>query len=377
MGNSKHGWTKWGIGVVKLFDWLLYVLTFAVAVAMVLAYCAPYVHPAKIYWFAFLGLAAPFIYIANALLMLYWTVRWQKVALLSLAVFVLGLGHVGKYFRPQWSKQYEHPRQEGTLRILSYNVGGFWGNTTGKPENRMQEITTYITEEDPDIICFQEFETNFVNKRTEIDSLLEDWKYKSVFYTHKLNNNGGWGVAVYSKYPIVAKNHMTFPDSYNSVMWVDIAIRKDTIRVFNNHLQTTQINEQDREFLRSEPLLDTSRNDKAKGIARKLKRNFVKRAEQADSVSLRIHDGTPWVIVCGDFNDTPMSYTYRKMRGNFVDAFKEKGHGAVFTYRRLLGVLRIDYLFHSDDFETVGYRSEQPEWSDHNPVIVDVRLKHK
>ena len=68
-----------------------------------------------------------------------------------------------------------------------------------------------------------------------------------------------------------------------------------------------------------------------------------------------------------------MSYTYRKMRGDFVDAFKKKGHGAVFTYRRLLGVLRIDYLFHSDDF---GYRSEQPEWSDHNPVIVDVRLKH-
>lgn len=61
------------------------------------------------------------------------TVRWQKVALLSLAVFVLGLGHVGKYFRPQWSKQYEQPRQDGTLRILSYNVGGFWGNV---PESR-------------------------------------------------------------------------------------------------------------------------------------------------------------------------------------------------------------------------------------------------
>ena len=90
----------------------------------------------------------------------------------------------------------------------------------------------------------------------------------------------------------------------------------------------------------------------------------MKRAEQADSVALRIHDGTPRVIVCGDFNDTPMSYTYRRMRGDFVDAFKRKGQGMVFTYRRLMGVLRIDYLFHSDDFETVRYRSEQPEWSE-------------
>ena len=188
MVKSRQRWAKWGVGVVTLFDWLLYGITFVVAVAMVLAYFAPYVHPAKIYWFAFLGLAAPFIYIANALLMLYWTVRWQKVALLSLAVFVLGLGHVGKYFRPQWSKQYEQPRQDGTLRILSYNVGGFWGNVPGKPESRMHEIASYINEEKPDIICFQEFEANFVNKRTEIDSLLEDWKYKSVFYTHRLND---------------------------------------------------------------------------------------------------------------------------------------------------------------------------------------------
>ena len=357
-------------------DGVVFLISGALAVLLMLAYAAPRVDPHDSLWFAYLGLAAPFLYLANLVLMLYWTVRWQKVALLSLAVFVLGLGHVGKYFRPQWSKQYEQPRQDGTLRILSYNVGGFWGNVPGKPESRMHEIASYMNEEKPDIICFQEFEATFVNKRTEIDSLLEDWKYKSVFYTHRLNDEGGWGLAVYSKYPIVAKDHMTFPESHNSVMWVDIAIRKDTIRVFNNHLQTTQINEQDREFLRSEPLLDTSRNDKAKGIARKLKRNFIKRAEQVDSVSLLIHDGTPWVIVCGDFNDTPMSYTYRKMRGDFVDAFKKKGHGAVFTYRRLLGVLRIDYLFHSDDFETVGYRSEQPEWSDHNPVIVDVRLKH-
>lgn len=370
--KQRYGWMS---GLATAFDLLFYVLTFAVAVALILAYCAPYVNPNTVYWFAFFGLAAPFIYIANALLMLYWTVRWRSIAWLSLAVFVLGLGNVGKYFRPQWGKTYEQPREEGTIRILSYNVGGFWGNTVGKPESKMRAIAEYIRAEDPDVVCMQEYEVNYINRRAVLDSLLEPLKYKAVYFAQTIRDNGGWGIAVYSKYPIVGKDHMVFPESQNSAMWVDIAVRKDTIRVFNNHLQTTQIDENDRKFLRTEPLSDTLRNDKAKGIARKLKRNFMKRAEQADSVALRIHDGTPRVIVCGDFNDTPMSYTYRRMRGDFVDAFKRKGQGMVFTYRRLMGVLRIDYLFHSDDFETVSYRSEQPEWSDHNPVIVDVRLK--
>ena len=255
--------------------------------------------------------------------MLYWTVRWRSIAWLSLAVFVLGLGNVGKYFRPQWGKTYEQPREEGTIRILSYNVGGFWGNTVGKPESKMRAIAEYIRAEDPDVVCMQEYEVNYINRRPVLDSLLEPLKYKAVYFAQTIRDNGGWGIAVYSKYPIVGKDHMVFPESQNSAMWVDIAVRKDTIRVFNNHLQTTQIDENDRKFLRTEP----------------------------------------------------MSYTYRRMRGDFVDAFKRKGHGMVFTYRRLMGVLRIDYLFHSDDFETVSYRSEQPEWSDHNPVIVDVRLK--
>ncbi len=372
---------RWISGLVTVFDVVLYVLTCAVAVAMILAYYAPYVNPNTVYWFAFFGLAAPFIYIGNALLMLYWTVRWRSIAWLSLAIFVLGFGHVGKYFRPQLSKTYEQTskneqtREKGTIRILSYNVDGFWGNTIGEPESKMREIAEYIRGKDPDIVCMQDYEVNHINRRVVLDSLLESLKYQAIYFTKTGGDNVGWGVAVYSKYPIVNKDYIDFPESRNSAMWADIAVRKDTIRIFNNHLQTTEIDEGDREFLRTEPLFDTSRNDKAREIVRKLNRNFKKRAGQADSMALRIHDGTPRVIVCGDFNDTPMSYTYHRMRGDFVDAFKSKGRGVVFTYRRLMGVLRIDYLFHSKDFETVSYHSEQPEWSDHNPVVVDLRLK--
>ena len=165
---------------------------------------------------------------------------------------------------------------------------------------------------------------------------------------------------------------MVFPESQNSAMWVDIAVRKDTIRVFNNHLQTTQIDENDRKFLRTEPLSDTLRNDKAKGIARKLKRNFMKRAEQADSVALRIHDGTPRVIVCGDFNDTPMSYVYRTMARGLRDAFRECGSGYSHTFRGFYNTLRIDYVL-SGGFEPLSYEVLPVDYSDHHPVVVRLR----
>lgn len=159
-------------------------------------------------------------------------------------------------------------------------------------------------------------------------------------------------------------------------MWADVIVHRDTVRVYNNHMQSTQISEDDKQFLGAMAAVpDSARDDRAKGIVRKLVRNFRVRATQADSVAGFIHDGTPRVIVCGDFNDTPMSYTYRRLRGDLTDAFACKGRGMIYTYRGFLGVFRIDYLFHSDDFETVDYDSEQPLWSDHNPVIVDLKLR--
>lgn len=236
-------------------------------------------------------------------------------------------------------------------------------------------IANYIEETNPDVICFQEYEVNARN-RNILDSILGKWRYRAVSYVLGDGENYGWGLAVYSKYPIRKQNSMRYENSNNSSMWVDIAVRRDTVRVFNNHLQTTEVNEQDRTFISSgDVLLDSTRNEKAAGIARKLKRNFMIRANQVDSIKDVIHDGTPHVIVCGDFNDTPMSYTYREMKGGFVDAFRKKGRSMVGTYKDLFGVFRIDYIFHSDDFETISYEIMNHEWSDHNPVVADVKIK--
>ena len=358
-------------------DAVVLVLSFLVAAALMLSYLAPHVDPRRAAWFAFLGLAAPFLYVADVVLALYWTMRWRPVALLLLFAALLGLGHVSKFFRPELSRRYEQPRETGTLRVLSYNVEGFFGkDSLGKRENQMQRIVRFIAETDPDIFCLQEFEYNRVNTLDSLESALGEWKYRALFLDSTADRRHGRGLALFSKYRVIPRGGIRYPGSTNSSMWADVIVHRDTVRVYNNHMQSTQISEDDKQFLGAMAAVpDSARDDRAKGIVRKLVRNFRVRATQADSVAGFIHDGTPRVIVCGDFNDTPMSYTYRRLRGDLTDAFARKGRGMIYTYRGFLGVFRIDYLFHSDDFETVDYDSEQPMWSDHNPVIVDLKLR--
>ena len=56
-------------------DALVLVLSLLVAAALMLSYLAPHVDPHRAAWFAFLGLAAPFLYVADVVLALYWTMR--------------------------------------------------------------------------------------------------------------------------------------------------------------------------------------------------------------------------------------------------------------------------------------------------------------
>ena len=126
-------------------DGVVFLISVALAVLLMLAYAAPRVDPHDSLWFAYLGLAAPFLYLANLVLMLYWTVRWKWIAVGLAAVAVIGLGHVSKFFRPAFGKAYEQVRQPGSFRVLSYNVEGFFGrDSLGKRENQVAEIARFI-----------------------------------------------------------------------------------------------------------------------------------------------------------------------------------------------------------------------------------------
>ena len=155
----------------------------------------------------------------------------------------------------------------------------------------------------------------------------------------------------------------------------DLRLDRDTVRVFCNHLRSTHIKSSDSDYLMNYRFLtDTASHEKLHSILSRLRYNSISRSHQVDSLSQLIAATPHARIVCGDFNDTPLSYTYRLMSRGLQDAFREKGRGFSHTYRGFYNTFRIDYVLVSDDFEVLSYEVPSVEFSDHHPVFV--RLKY-
>ncbi|MDR1809492.1 MAG: endonuclease/exonuclease/phosphatase family protein, partial [Prevotella sp.] len=81
------------------------------------------------------------------------------------------------------------------------------------------------------------------------------------------------------------------------------------------------------------------------------------------------------MIICGDFNDTPFSYAYQTIRGNFVDSFKETGNGFGFTYHENAMLMRIDYIMHTKNIVSFNCEVGNVKYSDHYPIWSYLSLK--
>lgn len=351
-------------------------LTLVLAAALIMAYMARYIPPSSGWIFAFAGLGAPLLFVINIILCLYWIIRWRYWAILPAVVFLAGVGYLPLFFKPSVSKHYEG-ETKGTLGVMTYNVMGFlYEDEAGTRRSSIDSIGRLVKEFQPDILCMQEFQARSGEQKEQIDSVF-GMKYSAVRYKKPNSRDGGWGLAVYSNFPILEAGLMDFPGSNNSAMWVDLAIHGDTVRVFNNHLQTTSVNTSDRDFIQNHEYLSPTQNrdERVRGIASKLRHNYLIRERQADTLAPVIHESPQKVIVCGDFNDTPLSYVYFKIRGRLADTFAEKGQGVDSnTFQGLFNLFRIDYVLHSREIKALHYQTLPAEFSDHKAVFTRLKL---
>lgn len=370
-----------------LLDILLVLLTIGLAGALVMAYLSTGISPESSWIFAFFGLGAPFLFLGNFVMLLIWIIRWRWWALIPAVVLLAGLGHLRTLVQFDFRKEYapaeaggrsvRKPKDPAQLAVLTYNVHGF---SRGQAEHSgylrvVDSVAAYVRRMQPDIICFQEYETMTRSDVERIDSLYRDWPYKSYNFIYGGEGDIGYGTAVFSRLPIASARRKRFEDSSNSLLRTDLLLGRDTLRLFNNHLQSTQVDEMSQERVER---LDVRGGDQGtekfvRSLASRLRANYRRRAVQVDTVSQMIASSPHPAIVTGDFNDTPVSYTYKKMRGDLEDTFVNAGTGFAYTYNRLFSMLRIDYIFHSPLFETLDYRSDALPWSDHNPVYVRLR----
>ncbi len=366
-----------GSPLLRVIDAVMFVLTLGFALALVMSYFAPYTNPNDAWMFAFFGLGAPLLYFANLALLLYWMFRWKPIFLLPAVVLLCGIGNISTFYRLPFSKSYGETEHRGAITVLSFNAEGFVRREGRESFSTAEEIIRWVAEQDPDIICFQEFQSTPKNPQEKIDTLLSAWPHSRIAYFLHQNGRGVLGVALYSKFPILSSGEIEFRESNNGTLYADLLMGKnDTLRVINNHLQTTKIDRSNLAFFDYENFTqEPDKEGKIRQIAGRLRNGYRLRADQADSIALLIRSRRVPTVVVGDFNDTPISYTYRTIRGDYADSFEEKGSGYHYTYKNLFRMLRIDYILHSPDLETVAYDSPEVAWSDHNPVVATFTRK--
>lgn len=339
--------------------------------ALLLSYLSVYISPKTIWPVAFFGLAYPFLLITNFVFIIFWIYKKKKIFILSLLAIIVGWNYLSTYIQiPLTKSKTEAFLPEQKFNILSFNVRLFdlyeWNNNEDTPT----EIFDYINDHQFDIICFQEFFTKNTGEITE-DKILKALNKK--YYTHIdytiENNNYNYGIATFSKYPIVNRGLINFSNSSNSSIYTDVIVNGDTVRVFNNHLQSIRFNKNNYSFItNSKTLKDDERLREIKDISFRLRDAFIKRAKQADIITNHIQNSAYPVIVCGDFNDVPVSYTYQQMKKNLNDAFIEAGSGIGNTYVGKFPSFRIDFIFHSKDIKCLDFEISKVQLSDHYPV---------
>lgn len=375
---SKRRGGKKGSSLVLFLDILITVLTVIVSIAMLLSFTAQWIHPEKAGLLPVLCLVIPVLYIAEIVLLLYWIIRWKKIAILPLFIITIGLFGIGGFFRMDIGRKYSDTTDDkSAFTIMTYNVMGLMQRENNKLYSSMDTIAGIISEIRPDILCIPEFQSTTEAPKEKFDTLLSWLEYSTAAYKREIRPNRGWGVAIYSRFPIVKSGVIDYQETSNSTKWADIKIGSDTVRVFCSHLQTTAISPSDQYFITNMDFVtDSTRNEKLGNIYHKLKTNYTIRAHQVDSLAPIIASSPYPVIVCGDFNDTPMSYVYHKMKHGLKDGFRQAGSGMQNTYRGFFDILRIDYIFHSPNMQTLQYHTpDNFDASDHNPVVAKIKFR--
>lgn len=339
---------------------LLFLVNAGVGVGFLICAYSPYLSPVSHPLWACTGLLFPVFLSLNFLFFLFWLLWKRNYVWLPLLVFVAGWGAVRNYIPVNIACESE---TETPIKLLTYNT---WGMKTETDENgnKTNPVLNYLKGCGADIVCLQEYPVNDKKIHKELVSVYPYIKSYSIAK--------GLGVACLSKYPILESELIRFPSAYNCSALFRLKMQDDTLAVVCNHLESNKLSSEDRkkykELLKSpsEQQLTTS----GRYLLRKYAEAVAVRAVQADSVAQVIKNNrSHYMVVCGDFNDSPISYAHRVISKGLKDAYVEAGCGPGFSYNRNYFYFRIDHILTSDAFRVLDCRVDRSiRASDHYPV---------
>jgi endonuclease/exonuclease/phosphatase family metal-dependent hydrolase len=376
------------MALLRKFTKTFFVLfNLAVALLFLLACANPFVHPTSWWPFSLLGLIFPFLLLLLIGFLVFWLCLPSKSwALLSVAAMAIGFNNIRACFAFHPLASFSETRQPASLRILTWNVRSWDEFTTKKAgtSGHREKMLRFLGQVNPDIMCFQEFFESHENHGLEatIPYIRDRLHFPYYFFSRDYRHKDGLyetGVIIFSKYPIVDSIRIRFGANdtahmRESLLAIDISVRGQTSRIFTTHLQSVLFRSRDYRNLEIIRNVDDSVLEASRSIVKKLHRAAALRSGQADIVRDEL-DRSPYpVIICGDFNDVPNSYTYFRIRGNRQDAFLQKGFGMGRTYMHLSPTLRIDYILADKRYNILQCRKYPLPYSDHHPVVADLAL---
>jgi len=349
---------------------LLLLANVIVSLALLLSYLSTFISPNTIPYLAFFGLAYSYILSANFIFIIIWIIFKRKYILFNVIVILLGWNHFTDFYAFNNSTTVHSTND---MKVLSYNVRIFnYYDSQHKIESR-NNIFNFLEQQQADVYCLQEFyhQDNSVDFKTK-DTLpsIINTKYSHERFTHEMTGKQFFGLMTFSKYPIINKGGVKFDnDDNNYCIYSDIVKGNDTIRIFNAHIGSIRLQDSDYAFFGDKETGQMYQRDSlSHQIIKRLKLAFGKRAVQIEKIMEVVKQTSYKVVLCGDFNDTPISYCYRQVKKELNDAFITSGNGIGATYIGKLPSNRIDFIFTSNLLQASEFTVHNVNYSDHKPI---------
>lgn len=346
---------------------ILIVNAFFVGMLLLTAY-SPYISPVVYPVQSCMGLAFPIFLIINFCFLIFWLIIYYRFALLAIIGLACCYPQIRAYIPINLHIE-SIPKE--SIKVLSYNSMSF-----GKMEkkNGKNPVLEYIRKSNADIICLQEHNVSSTAKihlnSKEVEVGMKAYPYRHIQRVGSdISNNR---IAIYSKFPILSARKLKYESAYNGSAIYEIKVNDDTLTLINNHLESNKLTKEDKVVY--EDILKDPNAHKVKSGARQLIGKLAEasaiRAKQADVIAAEIQASRhPYIIVCGDFNDTPISYAHRVISENLDDAFTESGRGLGISYNQNKFYFRIDNILISKNLKAYNCTVDHSiKDSDHYPI---------
>lgn len=307
--------------------------------------------------------------------MIFWFFVKIRYSFISLLFILLGWNHLGRLVQINSSEKIKEDSWQ--INVLSYNIQNFVKENTSttkyiQSSEIQKDITNFITEVDPDIICLQEvlYDKEDFNQFPEMFGKKFGCNYSFSRNYYPKRKDKIDALMILTKYPIFNTGYFEYLEKTIGI-YCDVIMKNDTVRLYNLHLASIHFKREEYDFITDIAKQQNQEEFKANTlkVISKMNTAFIKRGTQTNILTEHIGKSPFPVIICGDFNDTPSSFAYREISKNLKDAFVESGKGFGITYAgKNFPAFRIDFIFHSPQYSSGKFQRHKIPLSDHYPI---------